>query len=241
MKLTRIDMSEYSERHSISRLIGSPPGYVGYDKAGILTEAIEKNPYSVILFDEIEKAHPDIYNLLLQMMDYGTITDNNGKNLIFRNSIIIITTNAGASQVSKAPLGFGKVDRAGEDNDIIEQTFSAEFRNRLDSIISFSSLSTDVISKVVDKFIYNLQLQLADKAVKLNISKKVKNYLVENGYDLRNGARPLERLISDEIKRPLADQILFGALSKGGRVKIDYVKNKLKFSCTNSSIAEVSS
>jgi ATP-dependent Clp protease ATP-binding subunit ClpA len=233
MELLRLDMSEYLEQHSIARLIGAPPGYVGYDKAGVLTEAIEKNPYSVILFDEIEKAHPDIYNLLLQMMDYGTITDNNGKNLNFRNSIIIMTTNAGAEEVSKAPMGFGKIDRDGEDSDIINRTFSPEFRNRLDSIIPFTPLTPKTVEKVVDKFILNLQLQLADKAVKIEVNKKVKKHLADNGYDSKNGARPLERIINEQVKKPLADEILFGKLSKGGIVTIDLVKDALKFKCTN--------
>jgi ATP-dependent Clp protease ATP-binding subunit ClpA len=238
MELVRIDMSEYLEQHSIARLIGSPPGYVGYDKAGILTEAIEKNPYSVILFDEMEKAHPDIYNLLLQMMDYGRITDNNGKILNFRNSIIIMTTNAGAQQVSKAPLGFGREDRNGEDSEEINRAFSPEFRNRLDSIIPFTTLSPKTVEKVVDKFILNLQLQLADKAVKIEVSKKVRKYLSTNGYDSKNGARPLERIINEEIKKPLADEILFGKLSRGGVVTVDLVKEKLVFVCTNKSKIE---
>ncbi|MDA0781936.1 MAG: ATP-dependent Clp protease ATP-binding subunit ClpA [Rickettsiales bacterium] len=232
MELVRIDMSEYLEQHSIARLIGAPPGYVGYDKAGILTEAIEKNPYSVILFDEIEKAHPDIYNLLLQMMDYGRITDNNGKNLNFRNSIIIMTTNAGAEEVSKAPMGFGRFDRNGEDSDVINKTFSPEFRNRLDAIIPFTPLSPKVVEKVVDKFILNLQLQLADKAVKIEMNKKVRKHLAENGYDSKNGARPLERIINEQIKKPLADEILFGKLSKGGVVTVSLVKDVLQFKCT---------
>lgn len=238
MELVRIDMSEYLEQHSIARLIGSPPGYVGYDKAGILTEAIEKNPYSVILFDEMEKAHPDIYNLLLQMMDYGRITDNNGKILNFRNSIIIMTTNAGAQQVSKAPLGFGRENRNGEDSEEINRSFSPEFRNRLDSIIPFTTLSPKTVEKVVDKFILNLHLQLADKAVKIEVSKKVRKYLSINGYDSKNGARPLERIINEQIKKPLADEILFGKLSRGGVVTVDLVKEKLVFVCTNRSKIE---
>jgi ATP-dependent Clp protease ATP-binding subunit ClpA len=236
MELVRIDMSEYGEAHSVSRLIGAPPGYVGYDQIGILTDAIEKNPYSVFLFDEMEKAHHDIYNILLQVMDYGKITDNNGKHINFRNSIIIMTTNAGAEEVSKAPMGFGRINRDGEDKDVINRTFSPEFRNRLDAIIAFASLTNEVVEKVVDKFVDNLKSQLADKAVKLEVSKKVRKYLAKNGYDVNNGARPLERIINKEIKKTLAEEILFGKLSKGGRVKVDLVDNKLQFNCNDESL-----
>lgn len=229
MELVRFDMSEYLEQHSISRLLGAPPGYVGFEQAGMLTEAIEKNPYSVILLDEIEKAHPDIYNVLLQIMDYGSVTDNNGKTLNFRNSIIIMTTNAGATQVSRAPLGFDRTSRHGEENDEINRVFSPEFRNRLDAIIPFAPLNQDVVEKVVDKFIEALQAQLADKMVHTEVTKRACKYLSDNGYDQQNGARPLERIINDKIKKHLADEILFGKLSKGGRVKIDCVNDQLKF------------
>ena len=233
MELVRIDMSEYLEAHSVARLIGAPPGYVGYDKAGFLTEAIERNPYSVILFDEIEKAHPDVYNILLQVMDYGCITDNNGKKLNFTNSILIMTTNAGAQEVMKAPLGFNSGSREGENTDVINRTFSPEFRNRLDAIINFASLTDEIVHKVVDKFVDNLQSQLADKAVKIEVTKKARKYLSEKGYDRNNGARPLDRIINEEIKKPLADEILFGKLAKGGKVKVDLIKNTLSLVCSN--------
>lgn len=229
MQLTRIDMSEYLEQHSIARLIGAPPGYVGYEQAGILTEAIEKNPYSVVLFDEIEKAHPDIYNVLLQVMDYGQLTDNNGKLLNFRNSIIIMTTNAGASEFSKNAIGFGDRPNVSDSADAICRTFTPEFRNRLDAVIHFAPLETEIVEKVVDKFIDNLQAQLADRGVKIEVSKKARKMLSTRGYDHKNGARPLERIISDEIKKPLADEILFGTLSKGGKVIIDVKKDQLTF------------
>lgn len=235
MELVRIDMSEYLEKHSVARLIGAPPGYVGYEQAGILTEAVEKNPYSVILLDEIEKAHPDIYNILLQIMDYGTITDNNGKALNFRNTIIIMTTNAGATEILRSPIGFGREAGDSKSNDEIARTFSPEFRNRLDAIIPFAHLDQKIVEMVVDKFIASLQSQLADRAVKIEITKKAKAYLADKGYDEHNGARPLARIINDEIKKPLADEILFGKLTKGGKVKVDLVKDVLKFTCGNKS------
>jgi ATP-dependent Clp protease ATP-binding subunit ClpA len=238
MELVRIDMSEYLEQHSVARLLGAPPGYVGFDQAGLLTEAIEKNPYSVMLFDEMEKAHPDVYNILLQVMDYGKITDNNGKVLNFRNSIIIMTTNAGATEVSKAPMGFERYSREGEDKDAIEKAFSPEFRNRLDAIIPFSPLTPEIVELVVDKFVLNLQLQLADKGIKIEVQKKARKYLAERGFEPKNGARPLERIINDEIKKPLAEEILFGKLSKGGRVKVDLINGKLTFVCMDKSKLE---
>jgi ATP-dependent Clp protease ATP-binding subunit ClpA len=238
MELVRIDMSEYLEQHSVARLLGAPPGYVGFDQAGLLTEAIEKNPYSVMLFDEMEKAHPDVYNVLLQVMDYGKITDNNGKVLNFRNAIIIMTTNAGAVEVSKAPMGFERYSREGEDKDAIEKAFSPEFRNRLDAIIPFAPLTPEIVEMVVDKFVLNLQLQLADKGIKIEVQKKARKYLAERGFEPKNGARPLERIINDEIKKPLANEILFGKLSKGGRVKVDLIEGKLTFVCMDKSKLE---
>ncbi len=229
MELIRIDMSEYLEAHSVARLIGAPPGYVGFEQAGILTEAIEKNPYSVLLFDEMEKAHPDVYNILLQVMDYGQLTDNNGKSLNFRNSIIIMTTNAGASDFSRNTIGFGDHENASDNNDAISRVFTPEFRNRLDSIIHFMPLNEEVVELVVDKFIDGMQAQLADRGVKIEVSKKARKYLSEKGYDSKNGARPLERIISDEIKKQLADEILFGKLSKGGKVTVDIKQDKLTF------------
>jgi len=229
MELIRIDMSEYLEAHSVARLIGAPPGYVGFEQAGILTEAIEKNPYAVILFDEIEKAHPDVYNILLQVMDYGQLTDNNGKLLNFRNSILIMTTNAGASEFSRNIIGFGEHENESDNSDAISKAFTPEFRNRLDAVIHFAPLNNDVVELVVDKFIDSMQAQLADRGVKIEVSKKARKYLSLKGYDHKNGARPLERIISDEIKKQLADEILFGKLSKGGKVTIDVKHEKLSF------------
>lgn len=229
MQLTRIDMSEYLEQHSIARLIGAPPGYVGYEQAGILTEAIEKNPYSVILFDEIEKAHPDIYNVLLQVMDYGQLTDNNGKLLNFRNSIIIMTTNAGAQEFSKNTIGFGEHQNGSDSSEAIARIFTPEFRNRLDAVVHFAPLDTEIVGQVVDKFIGNLQAQLADRGVKIEVSKKARKHLATRGYDHKNGARPLERIISDEVKKHLAEEILFGKLVKGGKVTIDVKNEALTF------------
>lgn len=239
MELIRIDMSEYLEAHSIARLIGAPPGYVGFEQAGILTEAIEKNPYSVILFDEIEKAHPDIYNILLQVMDYGQLTDNNGKSLNFRNSILIMTTNAGASDFSKNTIGFGNHKNVSDNSEAIARIFTPEFRNRLDSVVHFAPLDTDVVELVVDKFIDSLQAQLADRRVKIEVSKKARKYLSVKGYDHKNGARPLERIISDEIKKQLADEILFGKLSKGGKVTIDIKQDKLIFMFVEKEVVSV--
>ncbi len=227
MELIRIDMSEYLEQHSIARLIGAPPGYVGFEQAGLLTESIERNPHSVLLLDEIEKAHSDIYNILLQVMDYGSLTDNNGKVLNFRNTIIIMTSNVGALECSRAPMGFAKVDRVGEDKEAISRMFSPEFRNRLDAIIPFSALNEDIIEKVAQKFIEELKAQLADKAVSIEVTNKVIKYLAHKGYDSLNGARPMERIINEEVKKLLADEILFGKLVKGGRVKIDIKKSVL--------------
>lgn len=226
MNFIRIDMSEYSEKHSISRLIGAPPGYVGFDQVGILTEIINKNPYVVILFDEIEKAGPEIYNLLLQIMDYGKITDNNGRELNFRNTIIILTSNAGASEQSKPALGFGRAERTGEDKKEIERLFSPEFRNRLDAIIPFNSLSKPIMRKVVNKFINILKSQLADKKIGIKLDASVKEYLLSRSFDLQKGARPLERIINEEIKNPLADEILFGSLSDGGKVELSYIEKE---------------
>ncbi|MCH2037254.1 MAG: ATP-dependent Clp protease ATP-binding subunit ClpA [Rickettsiales bacterium] len=229
MELLRFDMSECMESHSVSRLIGAPPGYVGFDQGGTLTDAVDKNPYSVILLDEIEKAHSDIYNLLLQVMDYGKLTDSNGKTVNFTNSVIILTTNAGSVQVSKTPLGFGRTDRSGEDQEEIERLFSPEFRNRLDAIIPFAGLSEGVVGNVVSKFIEQLSAQLADKGVRIELSDEVQKYLSLKGHNETNGARPLERIIEDEIKKPLAEEILFGKLSKGGKVKAGMKNGKLRF------------
>ncbi len=229
MSLFRLDMSEYMEQHSISRLIGSPPGYVGFEQGGLLTDEVDQKPYTVVLFDEIEKAHPDIYNILLQVMDYGKLTDNNGKTVNFTNTIVIMTTNAGASDLAKSPLGFGRESREGEDKSAINRTFSPEFRNRLDSIISFKSLTPDLMLKIVDKFIEETGAQLADKRVKIEVGPRSRKYLAEKGFDAAFGARPLERFIEEKIKKPLAEEILFGKLRNGGRVKVSFDSDKLKF------------
>jgi ATP-dependent Clp protease ATP-binding subunit ClpA len=220
IKLLRFDMSEYMESHSVSKLIGSPPGYIGYDQGGVLTDAIEQNPHCVLLLDEIEKAHPDIYNVLLQIMDNGSLTDNNGKTINFRNVIVIMTTNAGASELAKKAIGFGRDRKEGADTVAIERTFTPEFRNRLDAVISFAPLSKDIILQVVDKFILQLEAQLMDRDVTIEIEPAASEWLVDKGYDDRMGARPLGRVIQEYIKKPLAEELLFGKLSKGGLVRI---------------------
>ncbi len=222
VELIRFDMSEYMERHTVSRLIGAPPGYVGFDQGGLLTEAVTKQPHSVVLLDEIEKAHPDVFNLLLQVMDHGKLTDNNGRVADFRNVILIMTTNAGAEISSRASIGFTHQDHSTDAMEVIKKTFSPEFRNRLDSIIQFGALGMAVIRTVVDKFLMELQGQLDDKKVTLEITDEARNWLAVNGYDAKMGARPMARIIQDKIKKPLAEMVLFGSLSeKGGVVKID--------------------
>ncbi len=228
IKLIRFDMSEYMERHTVSRLIGAPPGYVGFDQGGILTDAVDQNPHSVLLLDEIEKAHPDLFNLLLQVMDHGKLTDNNGKSIDFRNVILIMTTNAGASELSKSAIGFLNDTKVGADTEAVEKLFSPEFRNRLDSIIPFDYLSINVIRMVVDKFIMQLEVQLSDKGVSIVLSDSARDWLAEEGYDKIYGARPLGRLIQENIKKDLAEELLFGSLKDGGIAFIDLVKNKLK-------------
>ncbi len=230
VELMRFDMSEYMERHSVSRLIGTPPGYVGFEQGGLLTDKIDQNPHCVLLLDEIEKAHQDLYNILLQIMDYGKLTDNNGKTIDFRNVILIMTTNAGAAQMAKPPIGFGREMRVDEDQEAIKNLFSPEFRNRLDAIVPFKSLSKDTVLKVVDKFIMQLEVQLDDRNVEIDITQKARDHLAEKGYDPAMGARPLARLIQQEIKKPLAEELLFGKLTKGGIVTIDFKKDKISFS-----------
>ena len=230
MELLRFDMSEYMEKHAVSRLIGSPPGYVGFDQGGLLTDAVDKSPYCVILLDEIEKAHPDVYNILLQVMDYGRLTDNNGKMINFRNTIIIMTSNAGAADVARAPVGFMKMDRDGEDKEAVIRAFTPEFRNRLDAIIPFAHLTPEVVANVVNKFIFRLESQLADRNVTIVLDSKARGWLVERGYERANGARPMARLIAEKIKKPLADEVLFGKLSKGGTVKVSVENGELAFS-----------
>ena len=220
IELVRFDMSEYMERHAVSRLIGAPPGYVGFDQGGLLTDSVDQHPHSVLLLDEIEKAHPDVFNILLQVMDYGKLTDNNGKTVDFRNVILIMTTNAGASDMSKPAIGFGKIVREGEDTEAIKRLFTPEFRNRLDAIIPFQGLSPEIIRSVVDKFVAQLAAQLADRRVAIDLDDKARAWLAEKGFDPMFGARPLARVIEDSIKKPLADELLFGQLIKGGKVTI---------------------
>ena len=220
VELLRFDMSEYMERHTISRLIGAPPGYVGFDQGGLLTDGVDQHPYCVLLLDEIEKAHPDLFNVLLQVMDHGKLTDHNGKKVDFRNVIMIMTTNAGASDLAKASFGFTRAKREGDDAEAINRMFSPEFRNRLDAIISFGQLPTEVIMQVVDKFVLQLEAQLSDRNVTIELSDEARKWLVENGYDETMGARPMARLIQSSIKTPLADELLFGKLKHGGVVRV---------------------
>ncbi|HLZ65905.1 MAG TPA: AAA family ATPase, partial [Aliidongia sp.] len=229
IEITRFDMSEYMERHTISRLIGAPPGYVGFDQGGLLTDAVDQHPHCVLLLDEIEKAHPDLYNILLQVMDYGKLTDHNGKNVDFRNVILIMTTNAGASELSKPAIGFGSTVRTGDDKEAINRLFTPEFRNRLDSIISFAPLSRETIHKVVDKFVLQLEVQLADRGVTIELDQAARDHLADKGYDPLYGARPLGRVIQESIKKPLAEELLFGKLAKGGTVMVTVKDGKLSF------------
>ncbi|HEX5130436.1 MAG TPA: ATP-dependent Clp protease ATP-binding subunit ClpA [Usitatibacter sp.] len=221
IELIRFDMSEYMERHAVSRLIGAPPGYVGFDQGGLLTEAITKHPYSVLLLDEIEKAHPDIFNILLQVMDHGTLTDNNGRKADFRNVVLIMTTNAGAEGLSKNSMGFTQTKAAGDEMGEIKRMFTPEFRNRLDAVVSFGSLDEQIILRVVEKFLMQLESQLSEKKVEALFTENLKKYLAKNGFDPLMGARPMARLIQDTIRRALADELLFGKLANGGRVTID--------------------
>jgi len=229
IELIRFDMSEYMERHTVSRLIGAPPGYVGYDQGGLLTEAVNKTPHAVLLLDEIEKAHSDVYNILLQVMDHGTLTDNNGRHADFRNVIMVMTTNAGAEDMAKASIGFVDQDKSTDNQAAIKKVFSPEFRNRLDATVWFKSLSPEILYYVVDKFIVELQTQLDDKGVSIEVDDKARDWLTKNGFDEQMGARPMDRLIRDSIKKPLADEILFGLLAKGGQVKVSTDDDGLHF------------
>lgn len=220
IELVRFDMSEYMERHTVSRLIGAPPGYVGYDQGGLLTDAVLKNPHAVVLLDEIEKAHPDVFNLLLQVMDHGTLTDNNGRKADFRNVILVLTTNAGAQSISRRSLGFVEQDNTTDGMEAIQRLFTPEFRNRLDAIVQFKPLDAGIITSVVDKFVIELESQLADKNIQLVVDDQARAWLAEHGFDPQMGARPMRRVIQESIKRPLADEILFGRLSKGGKVTV---------------------
>jgi ATP-dependent Clp protease ATP-binding subunit ClpA len=227
--LSRFDMSEYMERHSVSRLIGAPPGYVGYDQGGLLTDAVDQHPHSVLLLDEIEKAHPDLFNILLQVMDNGKLTDHHGKTVDFRNTIVIMTTNAGASDMAREAVGFGSTVRTGEDDEAIKRMFAPEFRNRLDATITFAHLPSDVVARVVEKFILQLEAQLADRGVHIMLTDDAKAWLTAKGYDRQMGARPMARLIQEEIKKPLADELLFGKLVKGGEIRVFLKDDKLGF------------
>lgn len=229
VELLRFDMSEYMEKHTVSRLIGAPPGYVGYDQGGLLTEAITKHPYSVLLLDEIEKAHPDVFNLLLQIMDHGTLTDTNGRHADFRHVIIVMTSNAGAHEISRNSIGFSSQDNANDGLSAIQRQFSPEFRNRLDAIINFTALDIETIGLVVDKFIMELEEQLATKGVSISVEPLAREWLIEHGYDKKMGARPMARLIQDNIKKPLAEELLFGKLANGGHVILNVKDDKLNF------------
>jgi len=243
IELVRIDMSEYMERHAVSRLIGAPPGYVGFDQGGLLTESVNKQPYCVLLLDEIEKAHPDIFNILLQVMDHGSLTDSNGRKTDFRNVTLIMTTNAGAESLSKTSMGFTQSKKMGDEQAEIKRLFTPEFRNRLDATVSFAPLSHDVILKVVDKFLMQLEDQLHEKKVDATFTDLLKSYLAKNGFDPSMGARPMSRLIQDTIRKALADELLFGKLTNGGNVIIDIDSNdkvKLIFEEENKAILQES-
>jgi ATP-dependent Clp protease ATP-binding subunit ClpA len=229
VELIRFDMSEYMERHSVSRLIGAPPGYVGFDQGGLLTDSIDQHPHCVLLLDEIEKAHQDLYNILLQVMDHGKLTDHNGKTVDFRNVALIMTTNAGAADLAKPAIGFGRDARVGDDQDAIQRLFTPEFRNRLDAVISFAGLSQEIVARVVDKFVMQLEAQLADRNVTIELSSAAKEWLAEKGFDPLYGARPLARVIQEHVKKPLAEELLFGRLAKGGAVKVGLKDGALSF------------
>jgi len=227
VKLVRFDMSEYMERHTVSRLIGAPPGYVGFDQGGLLTDAIDQTPHAVLLLDEIEKAHPDLFNILLQVMDHGKLTDSNGKSVDFRNVVLIMTTNAGATEMSKQAIGFGRGTKIDADSEAIEKAFTPEFRNRLDAVIPFATLPPEVVRMVVDKFIMQLEAQLTDRNVEIDLDAAARDWLSKKGYHPTFGARPLARVVQEEIKKPLADHLLFGDLTSGGIVKVTVADNKL--------------
>ena len=234
LNLLRFDMSEYMERHTVSRLIGAPPGYVGFDQGGLMTDGIDQQPHSILLLDEIEKAHPDVFNILLQVMDHGKLTDHNGKTVDFRNVVLIMTTNAGAQEMAKQAIGFGRGLKVGEDDAAIRKLFTPEFRNRLDAIIPFAPLGQQVVRRVVDKFVLQLEAQLSDRNVTISLTEQAADWLVEKGYSPEFGARPLARVIQENIKKPLADELLFGKLAKGGHVKIIVVDDKIDFDLTPS-------
>ncbi len=236
LELIRFDMSEYMERHTVSRLIGAPPGYVGFDQGGLLTEEINKHPHSVLLLDEIEKAHPDVFNLLLQVMDHGTLTDNNGRKADFRNVIIVMTTNAGASEASRTSIGFTKQDHSSDAMDAVRKLFTPEFRNRLDSIIQFNGLEKSTILSVVDKFMFELEEQLHEKHVSITVDSDVREWLADHGYDPQMGARPMARVIQEQIKKPLAEELLFGRLAQGGKLRVSVADGELVFDFEESAV-----
>ena len=225
VEMLRFDMSEYMERHTVSRLIGAPPGYVGYDEGGLLTDGVDQHPHCVLLLDEIEKAHPDLFNILLQVMDNGALTDANGRKVDFRNVVVIMTTNAGASDAAKNAIGFGAGKKDDEQDEAIKRLFTPEFRNRLDSIITFGGLTPEIIDRVVEKFILQLEVQLEDRNVSIEISKPARDWLAKRGFDADMGARPLARTIQEHVKKPMAEELLFGELQKGGVVHIDIDKD----------------
>lgn len=241
VELLRFDMSEYMERHAVSRLIGAPPGYVGFEQGGLLTDAVSKHPYSVVLLDEIEKAHSDIYNILLQVMDHGTLTDNNGRKVDFRNVVLVMTTNAGVQETVRKSIGFKEQDHSHDALAEINRTFSPEFRNRLDSIIWFQHLSADIILQIVDKFLCDLQVQLDKKQVSLEVSAEARTWLAEKGYDKAMGARPMARIIQEQLKKPLANEILFGQLMNGGEVRVTLGNNQLQFDYQTADTAALAS
>jgi ATP-dependent Clp protease ATP-binding subunit ClpA len=220
VEFVRFDMSEYMERHTVSRLIGAPPGYVGFDQGGLLTEAIAKHPHCVLLLDEIEKAHPDVFNLLLQVMDHGTLTDNNGRKADFRHVIIVMTTNAGAFEMSRPSIGFTQIDTGADGMEAIRRLFSPEFRNRLDAVIQFGSLDQDTIERVVDKILVEAEAQLEQRGVSISVDEPARRWIAKRGYDPKMGARPMARIIQEFIKRPLAEELLFGKLVNGGHVEV---------------------
>ncbi|NQZ12245.1 MAG: AAA family ATPase, partial [Algicola sp.] len=233
VEFIRLDMSEYMEQHAVSRLIGAPPGYVGYDQGGLLTDQVIKHPHAVVLLDELEKAHHDIYNVLLQVMDHGTLTDSSGRKADFRNIILIMTTNAGVWETTRKSMGFKQQNHSFDAMDEINKVFSPEFRNRLDNIIWFNHLDMDVTQQVVDKFIVQLQAQLDKKGVSLELTSTARGWLADKGYDPSMGARPMSRLIQDKLKKPLANEVLFGELCNGGIVKVDIEDDEIKFEFEN--------
>jgi len=229
IELIRFDMSEYMEQHTVSRLIGAPPGYVGFDQGGLLTEAVNKNPHAVLLLDEIEKAHPDVFNILLQVMDHGTLTDNNGRKADFRNVVFVMTTNAGADKLSRNSIGFQNQDNSTDAMETLKKVFTPEFRNRLDGIIQFNQLGPDMIGRVVDKFIFELEAQLEEKGVSLTVDDEARTWIAIKGYDPKMGARPMARIIQQYVKKPMAEELLFGKLSHGGTLHVHVEKDELVF------------